>query len=192
MRLSRSAARLSRRSVMIGAAALAAPAALSSGRAEAKTAAEINSGVNEALEELFAVNPGARSLYNDARGVLVIPEIVKAGFVLGGAYGEGALQVNRQIVSYWSYGAASVGLQIGAQKTRQVLFFMTEDALSTLRSGEKAEVGADFEVTVIDAGAEAALDTTQATKPVIAMVYGRQGLLAGASLAGGGYTRIIR
>lgn len=181
-----------RRMLALAGAAAAAPLALRPERADAKTAREIDVEVSEALNELFAINPSARTLYNRAAGVLIIPEVVKAGFVIGGAYGEGALLIGGRTDSYWSYGAASLGFQAGAQKTRQVLFFMTRDALNTLREGQKAEVGADFEATVIDGGGEASLDTTQATAPVIALVYGRRGLLAGASLAGGGYSRLIR
>ncbi|MEO1331110.1 MAG: lipid-binding SYLF domain-containing protein [Pseudomonadota bacterium] len=169
-------------------------AALRADGAAAKTAGEIDAEVSEALNELFSIDRNARSLYDRAAGVMIIPEVVKGSFIVGGAYGEGALLINGVTDSYWAYGAASLGLQLGAQKTRQALFFMTQEALNLMTSARdrRIEVGADFEATVIDEGAEAALDTTQATAPVIAIVFGRRGLLAGASLAGGGYSRLIR
>ncbi len=159
--------------------------------AAAKSAAEINAGVAAALAELRR-QPGAARLLDQAVAVLVIPEVTKAGLVIGGAYGEGALLVGGATRSYWSYAAASIGYQIGAQRTRQVLLFMTQQALDGFAAREGVEIGADLEVTVIDSGAEAAIDTTEETAPVIGYVYGRTGLLAGASLQGGKYTRIFR
>lgn len=174
-----------------GVGALAA-AGLSAGPAAARTAAEIDAGVRAARSELFAARPGAQDLYRRASGALFIPEVVKAGFVLGGAYGEGALLVGGRTQSYWSYASASIGFQLGAQRTRQALLFMTPQALDAFRFGNGFEVGADAEVTVIDDGAEVAVDTFQETQPIIAFVYGREGLLGGASLQGGKYERIAR
>lgn len=175
--------------MLVGAAALGA-GVLTPGAAQAKSAAEINAGVTAARERLFRTRPGSQELYNRASGVLIIPEVVKAGFVLGGAYGEGALLVGGRTDSYWSYAAASIGFQAGGQRTSQALFFMTPTALSQFLRSDGFEVGADAEVTVIEDGAELAVDTNQDMHPIIAIVYGREGLLGGASLQGGKYSRI--
>lgn len=173
----------------IGAAAgtgmLATPAA-------AATAQEINAKVSSALQSLYATRPGFRSLGSRARGILVIPEIIKAGFIIGGAYGEGSLIVSGATQSYWSYGAASLGLQAGAQKTGQALFFMTDAALQQFIRNDGVEIGADLEVTAIDNGGEATLNSIEQTSPVIGVTFNRKGLLGGASFAGGKYTRIVR
>lgn len=180
----------SRRRLIIGAGALALTGVAAATPAAAKTREEINVGVQSALNELFAVLPDMRAVYDRAEGALVIPEIVKAGFILAGSYGEGALLTRGGTESYWSFGAASLGFQAGAQRTRQVLFFMNQDALERFRHGDGFELGADAEVTVIEAGAEVSVDTTKDTSPVIAVVFSRQGLLGGASLEGGKYSRI--
>ena len=175
-----------------GIAAVAATAATASTPALADTAAEINAGVNAALPELYAAYPGSEGIAQRAAGALIIPRIVKAGFFVGGAYGEGALIVNGRTESYWSYGAASFGLQFGAQKTRQALFFMTQEALDRFRTAEGFEIGVDAEVTLVDSGVGVELDTTGSQAPILAFVFSRQGLLGGASLGGGKYTPIIR
>lgn len=180
----------SRRSLIAGAAALGVATAVSAAPAAAKTAAEINAGVQSTLDRLFSVRPDLRNIYDRSNGVLVFPEIVKAGFIIAGVYGEGALLTGGGTDSYWSFGAASIGFQAGAQRARQVLFFMTPQALDEFRGGDGFELGADAEVTLIDAGAEVAIDTTKDTKPIIVVVFNRQGLLGGASLQGGKYTRI--
>lgn len=186
----------SRRAVLRRAAAglaMGGGVALATGApAVARTRGEIDSGVDAALNELFRIRPDLQNLFRRAEGVLVIPDIVKAGFILGGAYGEGALLVAGTTDSYWSYGGASVGFQAGVQRTRQALFFMTPSALNRFRSGDTFELGAEAELTVIDAGAEVSIDTTKGLKPVIVVVYGRQGLLGGASVAGGAYNRLYR
>ncbi len=178
-------------------AALAAAAALSLSAfgprdAKAETAEEIDAGVAATLEELVDVAPGADALLDDAVAVLVIPEVTKATFIIGGAYGEGALLVDGLIESYWSYAAGSIGYQIGAQQTRQVMLFMTDEALSEFLEREGVEIGADLEVTVLDAGAELAVDTTQDSQPVVVIVFDRSGLLGGASIQGGKYNEIVR
>lgn len=172
-----------------GAAALGVTA-LSPEAASAKTCGEINAGVGAALDELFRTQPGAESLYHRASGVLIIPEVVEAGFVVTGEYGEGALLIGGETDSYWSFGGASIGFQAGAQRTRQALFFMTPEALLDFKASSGFEVGADAEVTLIRDGAGTDIDTHQGRQPIIAMIYGREGLLGGASLQGGKYSRI--
>ena len=82
----------------------------------AKTAKEINSEVNAALELFLQQVKGGKELLNTAKGVLIMPNIVKAGLGVGGEYGEGALRIGGKTVDYYSIAAGSVGLQIGAQK----------------------------------------------------------------------------
>lgn len=189
---------LSRRHLLQNGLTVAAGAGLAwtglSSEAAAKSAAEIDLEVEIALEELFATVRGAETLYRRASGVLVIPRVIKGSFLVGGAYGEGALLIEGATDSYWSYGQASFGFQAGAQRTRQALFFMTPQALNAFVNSRTRgfEVGADAEVTVVETGAELSVDTTEDPRPIIGVVFGRAGLQGGASLQGGKYTRIVR
>lgn len=151
---------------------------------------ELNASIAQAQENLLRTRPGAARLFDRAAGVLIIPEVTKVSLVVGGAGGEGGLIENGRVTSYWTYGAASLGYQLGAQTTSQALFFMTPEALAKFKAGDGFEIGADAEVTVLDKGAEVNVDTTEASLPIIAIVYNREGLLAGASLQGGKYTRV--
>lgn len=170
----------------LGGAVAAAPAA------EAKSLRQVDAEVPVALDQLYAAVPGARSLYRRAHAVLIFPEITKGSFLVGGANGKGALLVGGRTDSYWRYSAVSFGFQGGLQETSQAIFFMTPAALQTFKSGDGFEAGADAEITVIDTGAEVAVDTTQENRPIIAIVYGRKGLKGGVSLQGGKYTRVYK
>ena len=188
--------KLARRGFLINGAALSAAAAVgvlsAPSDANAKSAAEIDAEVADALDDLFRLRPEFRTVYDRAYGALVIPEILEGGFIVSGSYGEGALLVNGLIDSYWSYGSASVGFQAGAQRSRQALFFMTPQALSTFQNSDGFELGAEAEATVIDTGAEVQIDTTKDRSAIIAVAFGREGLLGGASLQAGRYERIVR
>jgi lipid-binding SYLF domain-containing protein len=168
----------------LGAAIAAAPAA------HAADAAEIDARVARAIDEMHRTVPGSEELQGRAVGMLMMPNVVKGGLVIGGAYGEGALIVSDETVGYYSVAQGSIGLQLGLQSTKQALFFMTEAALEKFRNSRGWEIGADAEVTFPGNGLAAALNTTTSTSPVIGIVFGQDGLLAGASFEGGKYTRI--
>lgn len=158
----------------------------------------IEARVNLALEKLYKQVPGSRELAQKAKGILVMPDVVKGGFIVGGAYGEGALRPNdgsgtyQHSEAYYSVGAASVGLQVGIQSTSHALFFLTDASLDKFRNSDGWTVGADAEVTFPDAGLNVGVDSTSFQKPVVGFVFGEDGLLIGASLEGAKYSRIQR
>ena len=78
-----------------------------SGMALAKSAQEIDVGVDVTLDEFKKDIRGGEEFLNSAKGVLVFPEVIKAGFVVGGTYGEGALRIGEKTVDYYSTAAAS-------------------------------------------------------------------------------------
>ncbi len=94
---------------------------------------EINRDAELVLQTLFEIDPDAISIYKNASATLIIPRITKAGLMIGGAYGEGVLRINEAPVDYYSLASASYGLQIGAQRYSNVIFFMTEEALQNFR-----------------------------------------------------------
>jgi len=151
----------------------------------------IDSRVNETLNFLYTRYPGTISLRDKASGMLVMPVVTKAGFGFGGAYGRGALRVNESTVDYYSATSASVGLQIGAQQYSHVLFFMTPQALQSFRRSPGWVAGADVEYTLNEQGENLTADTVTTQSPVIAVVFGQAGLIAGATVKGTKYTRII-
>jgi len=150
----------------------------------------IDNRVDATRDFLFGRYPGTEQLAQQAAGVLYMPLVTEAGFGIGGAYGRGALRINDATVDYYSAARATIGLQIGAQQYAHALFFMTEDALQEFRTSNGWAAGADVRYALPDQGASLGKETTE-IQPVIALVFGQSGLIAGASLAGVKYTRII-
>lgn len=151
----------------------------------------INAGVDSTLSRLYENVNGSRELVAKARGVLVFPSVISAGFWIGGQYGEGALRVNGQTTGYFSTVAGSFGLQIGAQSKALVFLFMTQEALDTFLHSQGWAAGADATVAVLQVGANGAVDTSTATSPVEAFVLTNGGLMAGVSLEGTKVSRLI-
>ena len=154
-------------------------------------ASKLDGRVDAARNFLLTKYPGTRDLEQKAVGVLYMPLMTEAGFGIGGSYGRGALRINNVSVDYYSAASASVGFQIGVQQFAHALFFMTQEALANFRSAEGWELGADARYALPDRGGALGADTTSTQKPIVALVYGQAGLIAGASLAGTKYTRII-
>ena len=154
-------------------------------------AAKLDARVDSALSYLDINFPGTRDLDEKAVGKLVMPLVTEASFGFGGSFGQGALRVGDVTVDYYSATQASFGLQAGAQQYAHVLYFMTEEALSQFRASSGWAAGADIEYALNDRGANLSAETTTALAPVVAVVFGQAGLLAGASVEGTKYTRII-
>lgn len=154
-------------------------------------AARLDARVDATRDFLHERYPGTIDLTNKAAGVLYMPLMTEAGFVFGGAYGRGALRINDVTVDYYSATQASWGLQIGAQQYAHALFFMTQQALADFRASDGWAVGADAKYATPDQGGSIAADTTTTLAPVIALVFGQAGFIAGATLEGTKYTRII-
>jgi lipid-binding SYLF domain-containing protein len=184
---------ISRRNFMvIGAAAgLAACDSNIMGNGVGSTAAQkIDGRVDATKQYLFSRYPGTRDLAKNAKGVLYMPLVTEAGFGFGGSYGRGALQINDVTVDYYSAASASFGFQIGAQQYAHAIFFLTQDALQSFRRSSGWAAGAGVTYATPEQGASIGTDTTQ-LDPVVALIFGQQGLIAGATLQGVKYTRII-
>jgi lipid-binding SYLF domain-containing protein len=167
------------------AAGLMAPAP-----AGAATAGEIDRDVTLALKQLYAKTPSAKLLGEKAKGILVFPAIVKAGFIVGGQFGEGALRKGGKTVGYYSTVAASYGLQAGVQKFGYALFFMTDSALKWLDKSDGWELGTGPSIVIVDVGTAKALTTTTGQSDIYAFFFNQKGLMAGLGLQGTKVTRI--
>ena len=155
-------------------------------------AAIIDQRVEQSLSYLDATFPATRDLKKSAAGMLVMPLVTEAGVLtIGGSYGRGSLLVDGIPVDYYLAASGSVGPQLGAQQYSHVLYFMTEEALAEFRTSAGWSAGGEVQYTAMVVGETLAADTTTALSPVVAVVYGQQGLIAGATLQGTKYTRII-
>jgi lipid-binding SYLF domain-containing protein len=163
-----------------------------SGLARAASAGEINASVNTTLDRFYRQIPGARELSARATGVLVFPTVLKAGFGVGGEYGEGAMRVGGKTVGYYNTISASFGFQLGAQARSVIIMFMTPEALAGFRRVEGFKVGVDGSVAIIVVGAGGSIDTDKVTSPVIGFILDPKGLMYNLTLEGSKITRISR
>jgi len=161
--------------------------------AEQNTAkrSEIDSGVDATLARLFSTVDGSRELIGKARGVLVFPSVLQAGFWIGGQYGNGALRVDGRTVGYFSTTGGSFGPQIGAQSKAIIFAFMNQEALDRFLGSQGWSAGADATVALATIGANGKLDTSTAMSPVEAFVVTNAGLMAGVSLQGTKVSRLL-
>lgn len=150
----------------------------------------IDAAVDNALSRLNAQEPSATSMLNQAKGVLVFPSVVSAGFVVGGSYGQGALREGGRTTGYYSTAAGSVGLLAGADSKAVYLLFMTQEALNKFKTSKGWTAGADANVTVLNVGANASIGTSTVAQPVVGYVLTNGGLMANLSLDGTKVTKL--
>ncbi len=162
-------------------------------RANAATASagQIARDSRTALRGLYQSDPGARSLGNRAKAVLVFPAITKAGFVVGGMAGNGAMiGADGSIRGYYQTAGLSYGLQAGVQQYGYALFLMNKEALRHLDQTNGWEIGSNPSVVVVDKGMAASLSTTTLDRQAYAVFFNQHGLMAGIGLQGSKITRI--
>ncbi len=167
-------------------------ALLGAAQAYAASATEIDIKVGAALDAFRGEVAGGDAFLARAAGVLVFPEVVKAGFGIGGEYGEGALLVGGKTVQYYSTAAASIGFQLGAQLKTVVIVFLDADALADFRASDGWEAGVDGSVALVELGAGKDLNTTNVEQPIVGFIIGSKGLMYNLTLEGSKMTKIDR
>lgn len=160
--------------------------------AQARSAKEIDVSVDVALNRFKNEVPGAQEFLANAKGVLVVPNVIRVGFGLGGEYGEGALLVGGRTVDYYSLAAGSLGFQIGAQSKNVVIIFMDETALTSFRDSLGWRAGVDGSIALIDYGAGGSVDTNNVQHPIVGFVFGVKGLMVNLSLEGTKFTKLTK
>jgi len=150
----------------------------------ASTTSQIDSSVKNALDDLYAKTPAAKTLGEKAKGILVFPTILKAGLIFGGQAGEGALISGGKTLGYYNIIAGSYGWQAGVQTFGYALFFMSDGDLEYLYNSNGWELGVGPNITVVDVGLAASLSTTTVNKGIYAFFFDQKGLMGGLSLQG--------
>jgi lipid-binding SYLF domain-containing protein len=166
------------------ASAFAATALLLSSVSFGATRAEIDERVHATLHQFNQLNPQHRDLVHRAKGALVFPKITKGGVGVGGQYGEGALLIDGKNAGYYSVASASVGLTLGLAKHKEIILFMTQEALDKFVNSHGWSIGADTGVAVLSKGAGGQYDTQTLQRPILGFVFGEKGLIGDISLEG--------
>lgn len=160
--------------------------------AKAASKAEIDAKVQEALTNFYAQTSAGKQLAHKASGMLVFPDVVKAGIGIGGEYGEGALLVNGKTVAYYSTAAASIGFQLGAQIKSQIILFMNPKVLGDFRKSDGWKAGVDGSVALATLGAGGEISTDTVKQPIIGFIFSNKGLMYNLTFEGAKITRIER
>ena len=155
-----------------------------------KSGREIDTSVDVALERFYKQVAGAQEFAKNAKGLLVLPNVKKAAFIIGGEYGQGALRIGGKTVNYYNIVSGSFGLQIGAQGKDIIIAFMTDEVLTAFRASQGWEAGVDGNIALIDLGAGGRVDTTTMRDPIVGFVFDVKGLIADVSLKGAKITKL--
>lgn len=150
----------------------------------------ITADANAALQQLYAKEPVAKMIGEKAKAVLVFPTIVKAGFIVGGQYGEGVLFINGKFVAHYNSVAASYGLQAGVQSFGYALFLMNDKAIEYLSKSDGWEIGVGPSIVIVDKGKAKSLTTMTMKDDVYAFIFDQKGLMAGLGIQGSKITRL--
>ena len=166
---------------------LAAVALLGS---QAAVADELVSKSRSALQQLVAQNPAPAACKSKAVAVLIFPEVVKAGFVIGAQSGQGVLFMRGRASGRYRTVAASYGLQAGVQKYGYALFLMNQKAVDWVNNTRGWEIGTGPSVVIVDKGMARSFTTDTLHSGIYAFTFDQQGLMAGLGLQGSKIMRI--
>ena len=173
---------------MLAGSALAAP--LASTRALAQSSQQVTiDGARKVLGDLHHDKAfgNAVQLIRQARAVLIVPKLIKGGFVIGGEGGNGVLMVHHRggwsNPAFYAMGAASFGLQIGLEQSELILLIMTQKGLDgVLRDEFKIGAQAGISVVTLGSGVEGAIGG--ASPPDIVVWSSSTGLYGGLTIDG--------
>ena len=160
--------------------------------ADAAGKVEINAKVKATLTTFYAQVHSGRELARKASAILVFPEVFKAGFLVGGEYGEGAMLEHGKTTGYYSTASASIGLQLGAQMKSQVIMFMTRHALKKFKSSKGWKAGVDGSVALVTIGAGGDIDSNTIKDPIIGFIFSNKGLMYNLTFEGSKITRLTK
>ena len=158
----------------------------------AASAQKINIGIDGTLKRFNKEITGGSEFLKTSKGVLVFPSVIKAGFGIGGEYGEGALRISGKTVEYYNTAAASIGFQLGAQSKSIVLVFLTKKALSNFRKSKGWKAGVDGSVALLKWGVGEDINTVDIKDPIVGFVFSNKGLMYNLTIEGSKFSKIDR
>ncbi|MFO1026501.1 MAG: lipid-binding SYLF domain-containing protein [Acetobacteraceae bacterium] len=129
----------------------------------------------------------ARTLLRKARAVLIVPRLIKGGFIVGGEGGNGVLMVRRKgswsEPAFYVIGAASFGLQIGLEQAEVILLVMSERGVNGLLH-DQFKIGAQAGITAVTFGSNVEGALAGPNPPDIVVWSSSSGLYGGLTVDG--------
>ena len=160
--------------------------------AVAATAEDLKTDSAQALQTLYKSNAAAESISKRAKAVLIFPNVVKAGIVFGGSYGEGVLNKGSKFAGYYNSVSGSWGWQAGAESYSYVVFLMSDKAVKYLDKSKGWEIGVGPTVVVADEGVAKNLSSSTLKDDAYAFIFDQKGFMASFSIEGTKISRIQR
>ena len=152
--------------------------------------ASLTSESRAALSQLKSQNSAAAKVSSRALAVLVFPNVVKAGFMVGAQEGQGILFVQGRLDGRYRTVAASYGFQAGVQKYGYALFFMNQRAVDWINNTRGWEIGTGPSVVLVDKGMARSFTSDTLHSGIYAFTFDQRGLMAGLGVQGSKITRI--
>jgi lipid-binding SYLF domain-containing protein len=156
----------------------------------AATAREIDASADAAMDRFYKQIEGADKVVQNAKGLLIMPNVKKAGLIVGGEYGKGALRIEGKTVGYYRVVSGSIGFQLGFEAKDIILAFMTDEVLNQFRDSKGWEAGLDGNVAFIAVGGGGSATTRNVNEPIVGYVFDVKGLLGDISLKGAKFSKI--
>ncbi len=135
---------------------------------------------DKTINKFKVIDPKLNLFFDRAYGYAVFPTVGKAGFGLGGAYGEGYVYKDGAFIGYSTLTQVTIGFQFGGQTYSEVIFFKDKDALDKFISGD-FEMGAQASAVALTAGASADVDYNDG---VAVFTLPKAGLMYEATIGG--------
>jgi lipid-binding SYLF domain-containing protein len=150
--------------------------------------------IHEAIEDLTELNAAPdngipRNLLERAEAIIVIPSLVKGGFIVGGKHGKGVVSIRDRASNSWSAPAfinligGSIGWQIGVESVDLVLLVMNKDGVNQLLE-DQFTIGGALSVAAGPVGRSAEASANAQMNAGILAYSKSKGLFAGATLEG--------
>lgn len=143
-----------------------------------------------AVDRLYASEPEAIDVIDAAQALLVFPEIVKGGLVVGASVGDGVWFENEGVDGYYRSSAVSYGLQAGITTFGYIMAFMDQGSVDYVKNSDGWEVGVGPVVTVADDGFANRLSTTTLNRGVVVFFVDQVGFFAGTGIEGTKVTQL--
>jgi lipid-binding SYLF domain-containing protein len=151
---------------------------------------DLTSQSRGALRQLVAKNPAAARVSSQALAVLVFPNVVKAGFIVGAQGGDGVLFVHGRRVGRYRTVAGSYGLQAGVQKFGYALFLMNQRAVDWVNKAHGWSLGSAPSLVVVDKGMAKTVSTETLHSGIYAFTFSQKGLMGGLGIQGAKIERL--
>ena len=148
--------------------------------AQKKSKKDLFERAEEIKKLMIRKDPDIKEFFETSEGYVIFPSVGKAGFIIGGAFGNGVVFQNGKYIGKATLKQLDIGLLAGGKTYGEVIFFQNEQALDTFKSN-KFEFSAQVSATVIDEGV---VEKAKFKDDLLVIIVPKKGLMAEASVGG--------